>query len=576
MIRLTRFLKNCVFVLLISSLTLFTSGCFSNAQPEQSTPSQAQSTPPQAQSTPPEAQNYSPQPNIDSYINEIVTAAQNGQTPNEPFTLGETDINDITHKWGKPNNVSDTKVGLYATYDNNKTTFGYYRHSPIFDVRDYSSDLKKLTLNDIEKAMGKPNKVSSYDDHAVHQQILVYSLKNGKELKWIINKPTNENSNSSVDHISVYDPEIADHSLAAQLYNMTLDEKIGQMLMVGVNGTTAGSDAKEMINNLHAGGIIFYGSNIKTANQTVDFTNQLKAMNQSAKNPLPLFMSVDEEGGIVDRMPSPILKMPSAFAVGKKDDSDFSYNVGETLGEAVRDLGFNMDYAPVLDVIKDPSASAIGKRSFGTDPNLVSRLGVAAMKGIRSQNVIPVVKHFPGYGSVSVDAHQDLPTVEYGRNQLEKNDWLPYKNAIKNDADVVMVTHELVKGLETKYPASMSSTIMTNMLRDQLNFKGVIMTDDMTMGAIAKRYDIQTAAVKSVEAGADVVMISFHKDEQINAFHALKQAVVKGTISEQRIDDSVYRIMKLKQKYKLSDKRIGYPNIASLNNDIEKIINGLK
>jgi beta-N-acetylhexosaminidase len=139
-----------------------------------------------------------------------------------------------------------------------------------------------------------------------------------------------------------------------------------------------------------------------------------------------------------------------------------------------------------------------------------------------------------------------------------------------------MVTHELVTGLETKYPASMSTTIMTNMLRDQLGFKGVIMTDDMTMGAITKRYDIQTAAVKSVEAGADVVMIAYHTDEQINAFNALKQAVLEGTIPEQRIDDSVYRIMELKQKYKLSDKQIGYPNISSLNKKIEKFTNALK
>jgi beta-N-acetylhexosaminidase len=555
MIGLTRFLTYYVFVLLISSLAMFTSGCFSNAQPE----------------------HHSPQSkSIETYIHEILTAAQKGQTPNAPFTIGETDINDIKKKWGNPNQFSNTTVGLYATYDKTKTTFGYYHHSPIFDVRDYSGDLKNISLNDIEKAMGKPNKVSSYDDHAVHQQILVYFLTNGKELKWIIDKPTNENSNPSVDHISVYDPEVANHSLAAQLFNMSLDEKIGQMLMVGVNGTAPGNDAEEMIKNRHAGGIILYGNNIKTANQTVDFTNQLKAMNQSAKNPLPLFISIDEEGGIVDRMPSPILKMPSSFSVGKKDDIDFSTHVGETLGKAVRDLGFNMDYAPVLDVVKNPAISAIGDRSFGTDAHLVSRLGIATMKGIRSQDVIPVIKHFPGYGSVSVDAHQDLPTVDYGRSQLEKNDLLPYEHAIKNDADVIMVTHLLVTGLETKYPASMSTTIMTNMLRDQLGFKGVIMTDDMTMGAITKRYDIQTAAVKSVEAGADVVMVAFHKDEQINAFNALKQAVLKGTLSEQRIDDSVYRIMELKQKYKLSDKQIGYPNISSLNNNIEKILNSLK
>jgi beta-N-acetylhexosaminidase len=552
---LARLLPWYMFVLTIVSLALVASGCVFVSQPE----------------------HRSPQPkSIQAYIHEIVTAAQNGQTPNAPFTIGKTDIKDIQQKLGEPNQSNDTGVGLYAAYDKNKTTFGYYHHSPIFDARDYSEDLKRITLNDIEKAMGKPNKISSYDNHAVHQQILVYSLDNGIQLKWIIDKPTNENSNPAVDHISVYDPDIADHSLAAQLYNMSLDEKIGQMLMVGVNGTTPGNDAEEMIRNLHAGGFIFYGSNIKTANQTVDFINQLKAMNQSAKNPLPLFISVDEEGGMVDRMPSPILKMPSSFTIGKKDDIDFSTHVGEILGQAVRALGFNMDYAPVLDVVKNPATSAIADRSFGTDAHLVSRLGIATMRGIRSQQVIPVIKHFPGYGSVSVDAHQDLPTVEYGRSQLEKKDWLPYEEAIRNNADVIMVTHVLVTGLEMKNPASMSTTIMTSILRDHLGFKGVIMTDDMTMGAITKCYDIQSAVVKSVEAGSDVVMVSFHKDEQTNAFHALKQAVLNGALSEQRIDDSVYRIKELKQRYKLSDKPISYPNISSLNKEIEKILNQLR
>lgn len=561
---MTRFLKLCVLSLFISSLTMFTSGCFSNDQPENRDFPNKITT-----------QGNNQQANsIVNYINEIKKAAMKGRTPNQPFTIGETDIYEIKQKWGNPNNLSDTKVGLYATYDKNKTAFGYYSQSPIFDVRDYSSDLKTITLNDIEKVMGKPNKVSSYDNNDVHQQILVYLLNNEKELKWIINKPNNESSNPLVDHISVYDPEIAEHSLAAKLYKMPLDEKIGQMLMVGINGTTPESDAKEMIDDKHVGGIILYGKNIKTANQTVNFTNQLKTINQSAKNPLPLFISVDEEGGSVERMPSPILKMPSNFAVGKKDDSNFSYNVGETLGREVHELGFNMDYAPVLDVIKSPTTSAIGDRSFSTNANIVSRLGVSTMKGIHSKHVIPVIKHFPGYGSVSVDAHKDLPTVDYGLSQLEKKDWLPYENAIKNDADVIMVTHLLVPRLNTKYPASMSPIIMTNMLRDKLDFKGVIMTDDMTMGAIAKYYNIQTAAVKAVEAGADVVMIAFHKDEQIKAYNALKQAVINGTISEQRIDNSVYRIMELKQKYHLSNNQIDYPNISSLNNDIEKILNG--
>ncbi len=508
-------------------------------------------------------------------INKIIDAAKNGKVPGVPFTAGKTEISAIHKAWGISKNVADTKEGLYADYKNHSTTFGYYRHSPIFDVRSSSEKWHTITLKDVKQVMGSPDNVSSFDSKTIHQQILIYSISNQNQLKWILPKPDKQHPNPSVDHISVYNQQIGQNSISAKINSMSLDKKIGQMLMVGVDGLKPGSDAKAMIRNYHAGGIILYGKNIQSPSQTVQFTNQLKKLNSDSNNPLPLFISVDEEGGIVDRMPSPIIKMPSNKAIGTLNNKSFSYQVGQMLGKELQSLGFNMDYAPVLDVNAHPGLSVIGSRSYSSNSQVVSQLGVATMKGIQSKNVVSVIKHFPGYGSVKTDAHKDLPSLSYGLDQLEQTDWVPYKNAIAQGADTVIVTHVLVPKLKTSYPGSMSPIIINDMLRGKLNFHGVVMTDDMTMGAIENHYKIETAAVKSVQAGADIVMVAFHQKQQEAAFLALKHAVEQGSISKTRIDDSVYRIMQLKQKYKLSDQTRSQPDIHSLNKSIHSLTDRL-
>ncbi|QHS23325.1 DUF4309 domain-containing protein [Virgibacillus sp. MSP4-1] len=556
------FLLISIFILLFAAWFYFSHSSDSNTQDATGTDS----------SDTKEPITESPQtPKAEDRIQEIIKAANTGQLPYESFKVGETDLSALKEKWGNPENISQTKVGLYASYNTQNITVGYYRHSPIFDIRSYKPELNEIHLKDIKKVMGNPKQVLSYDSNEVHQNILVYSLNNGNELKWIVNQPTADNQNPSVDHISIYDSKIADHSLSGKLNSLSLDEKIGQMLLIGMNGQSVGNDVKTMIQEERVGGIILYGKNIKSPNQTVKLTNELKSINQQANPSLPLFISVDQEGGAVERMPPPILPMPSNFTIGRKKDADLSYRVGETLGKETHSLGFNMNFAPVLDVIKDPESSVIGERSFGGNPEVVSRLGIATMKGLQSENVISVVKHFPGYGSVSVDAHQNLPTLEFGNEYLEHHDWLPYKNAIEQGADVVMVTHMLTPALNAKYPSSMSSRIITNMLRGELDFNGLIITDDMTMGAIENNYSIDRAAVESVKAGADVVMAAYHKDQQIAILNALKRAVKNGEISEQRIDNSVFRIMKIKEKYHLSNNQISIPDISSLNKKIKKI-----
>jgi len=194
------------------------------------------------------------------------------------------------------------------------------------------------------------------------------------------------------------------------------------------------------------------------------------------------------------------------------------------------------------------------------------------MKGIQTQHVIPVVKHFPGYGAVTTDAHTELPKVDYGLDRLMDAEWLPYKKAIKQGADTVMVTHILLPKLDPHHPASMSRKMVTGILRNQLHFNGVVITDDLTMGAIKKHTKVSKAVVRAVKAGADIVMVAFDPQEETSAFDALKQVVEKGEISEKQIDESVTRIIKLKRKYKLSNQPVDNVNVQQLNQKIKAVL----
>ena len=207
------------------------------------------------------------------------------------------------------------------------------------------------------------------------------------------------------------------------------------------------------------------------------------------------------------------------------------------------------------------------------DVNIVSNLGVQTMKGIQSENIIPVVKHFPGHGDTSVDSHIGLPSVNNDLKRLQSVELIPFEKAIKNNADAVMIAHILLPKIDKKNPSSMSKIIITDILRRSLKFKGVIITDDMTMGAILKNYSIGEAAVKSVKAGSDIVLVCHGYDNELTVINALKNAISKGEITEKRIDESLYRILLLKQKYKLKDEIISSVDVEDINNRISTLLN---
>ncbi len=377
-------------------------------------------------------------------------------------------------------------------------------------------------------------------------------------------------SSKKTSQEGINQPEKEIDPLKEQIKNMTLEEKIGQMVIVGLDGYTIDDNTKAMIENEQVGGFILFGENVKNSSQLLELVNSLK--NTNSKNRLPLFISVDEEGGRVSRMPNEFKNIPANKIIGKVNDGNFSYEIGSIIGKEIKEFGFNMDFAPVLDINSNPKNLVIGDRSFSADPEVVSKLGVQTMKGIQTSGVIPVVKHFPGHGDTSIDSHIGLPSVNNDLNRLNDFELVPFNDAIKNGADAVMVAHILLNKIDAQNPASLSKIIITDLLRNKLNFNGVVITDDMTMGAIVKNYTINDAAIKSVNAGSDIVLVCHGHDNEVGVIDVLKKAVENGTILQERVDESVYRILKLKYKYSLSDNILNSFDVERINTKIDMIL----
>ncbi|WP_088068922.1 beta-N-acetylhexosaminidase [Gottfriedia luciferensis] len=354
-----------------------------------------------------------------------------------------------------------------------------------------------------------------------------------------------------------------------ELNKLTLKEKIGQMIIAGFDGTTS-SNANTLLKNYKLGGVILFGTNIKSPSQLVSLTNEIKTANKN--NKVPLFISVDQEGGRVNRMPSSVLNTPSARSIGNKNNVQYAFNIGNVISKELSSFGFNTDFSPVLDIQSNPKNTVIGDRSFGTNSSIVSKIGEGMMEGIRKGNTIPVIKHFPGHGDTSVDSHLELPVVNKDLSSLKKFELIPFDNAIKNHADMVMVAHILMKKLDSNYPASMSKTVITDLLRKQYGYNGVVITDDMSMGAIAKHYSLSNAAVRSINAGSNIILIGHGNNNVKTIFNSIYTAVNNRQISEDTINKSVYKILSLKQKYRLNNNKVPAVNVTNLNKQIMQAI----
>lgn len=498
-------------------------------------------------------------------VKEVFSLAETGKVPHVPFIAGQTKVDEIQDKWGEPPTIDETSIGDFVEYPAHKVTIGI-KNQLAFDVRSYHSDVTAIHLEDIKKVMGEPDEVKYYKDEKVNQIILIYQANPTFQLKWILPKPTEQESNPAVHHISVV-TEV--QKSVDENESLSLDEKIGQMIFAGISGTEMNPSMNQLITKYHVGGIILNGDNLVSPKQTVTYLNQIKGINEGN---IPLFFGVDQEGGRISKLPGGLTNFPTNLEIGKLNDPTQSYEIGTVLGKELRAFGFNVNFAPVLDVNSNPDNPVIGDRSFSNNPEIVGSLGIQTMKGLQSQSIISAVKHFPGHGDTQVDSHLELPKVNKTLTELESLEFIPFRKAVKEGADMVMVGHILVPALDKTYPSSMSKKIITDILRNELGFNGVVITDDFFMKAITNDYDIGVAAVQSIKAGSDIIMVAHDYNKVVQVRNTIKKAVENGEISEKRIDESVARILQLKEKYKLNDTPVKPVNIDVLNKEIEHVL----
>ena len=352
--------------------------------------------------------------------------------------------------------------------------------------------------------------------------------------------------------------------------DMALDQKIGQVIMVGVPGSTISEGSREILKKYYPGGIVLFGFNFSDRDKTMQFIEDLQKTSMEYSG-LPLFVSTDQEGGRVRRITDGVTQFPGNMAFGIVDDENLVNEAARIIGMQLRLIGVNMNLTPVLDVNNNPDNPVINTRSFGSTPELVSRLGVSYIRGLQDSRCISVAKHFPGHGDTNKDSHITLPVIQYDMERLEEIELKPFEEAIDSGVEAIMTAHiAYPKVLKSYLPVTVSRVFLHDILRNEYEFEGLLITDDMEMDAIAEYMDLGEAAVRSLQAGADIVLLSSYGRHIPLITSAIREAVASGQLTEERLDRSVVRIIEVKLRYGIMDFAEGNvsPSKVSFDDDI--------
>ena len=322
--------------------------------------------------------------------------------------------------------------------------------------------------------------------------------------------------------------------------SMTQTEKIGQMVMIGIQGTEVNDDSLYMLHQFHFGGVILFDRNMQSVEQVKKLTLDIQTKSDGK---VPLFIGIDEEGGEVTRMENALTPPPSQQKIGESNDPEKAKQWASSTAKELKNMGINVNFAPVADVGSNDT------RSYSKDTNTVTNFVRAAVSGYQEQNIIYSLKHFPGIGKGKVDSHIESSSINASKETLLNEDIAPFATLIKEsnpDNYFILVSHLKYPELDATNPASLSKNIMTDLLRGELGYKGIIITDDMEMGAVANHNDFRSVGVNAVKAGADIVLICHEYEHEQDVYMGILDAVKAGEISQERIDESVKRIVKMK------------------------------
>lgn len=322
----------------------------------------------------------------------------------------------------------------------------------------------------------------------------------------------------------------------------TLHAQIGRLLFVGIPGSTLDATTQRTLEDLHVGGVILFRRNVGTPAEIAVLTDALHAL------PSRPLVAIDHEGGRVQRLGEPFTQFPPTALVGRTGDPDFAYRVGRAMGTELASVGIDLSFAPVLDVNSYPANPIIGDRAFGSDPALVSTMGSALMRGLHDGGVLSCGKHFPGHGDTEKDSHLELPVVRRSRAELEQTELVPFRAAIAAGIPMLMSAHVLYPALDPLQPATLSRAILTDLLRKELRFDGVVASDDLDMRAITSHQSVGDAAVATLQAGADALLACQKLQSAVEAFTAIEEAIAKGALDTGLLTTAAARILRLRAR----------------------------
>jgi beta-N-acetylhexosaminidase len=328
--------------------------------------------------------------------------------------------------------------------------------------------------------------------------------------------------------------------------------KAGQRFMVGFHGYEASAEVKRLVRDFGVGSVILFKRNIDGPEQVAELVRELQSVARDAGQHLPLLVAVDQEGGRVARMREPWTIWPPLRALGRFGSEDHARRMGAALAAELRACGIGCDFAPVMDVDTNPQNPVIGDRAFGDDPELVGRLGVAMIRGLQDDGgIVACAKHFPGHGDTDVDSHLDLPAVDHSMSRLHDVELRPFRRAIEAGVATIMTAHVLVRELDSALPATLSNRIITGLLREEMKYGGVIVSDDLEMKAVAKHWRPGEAAVRAAKAGCDILPLCAEVEAQVEAIEGLVRAIEAEEITFSSMDDACARVRRLKERFLL-------------------------
>ena len=342
--------------------------------------------------------------------------------------------------------------------------------------------------------------------------------------------------------------------------NMSLDEKIGQMLFVYDYSTSMNEELENKLTTVKPGGFILFSENIESYKQMTKLIADIKKTND-----IPLFIGIDEEGGRVKRIKNlpdkKVTMIPAMHQLGLTKDTALAYDVGTVVGEELRAFGINLNFAPVLDIYSNKDNTVIGNRAFSSTASIVSTMALSYSKGLKSTGIIPVYKHFPGHGDTKEDSHYTLPVIYKTKEELLNLELIPFIDAIEDDAQIIMIGHlSLPEITNEDTPATLSKTIVTDLLKEELNYDGLIITDGLNMKALTNVYTEEEIYIKALQAGIDILLMPTF---DINTINIIKNAISDGEISEEQINESVTKILELKYEYLFQENKYDESYIGS-------------